>query len=1395
MSQRRRSLRAYTAVIAAAVTVLGLVLIPAATASAAAPPPSPKAAEATYANAACNVAQKNVTAKAFARCFAMVRTGLDKQIKADPNDPPATALGPAQIQSAYKLPATGQGQTVAIVDAFGDSHAEDDLAAFRSQFGLPPCTTANGCFKKVDQTGGTNYPPDDPGWGLETSLDVDAVSSACPNCHILLVQGTDNSLDSLGIAVDTAVSLGAKFVSNSYGVAGEASDELGFDHYYTHAGVAVTASTGDAGDVTNWPATNPNVVGVGGTTLTADSSTRGWHESAWADGGSGCSPFEPKPDFQATLNTNCSNRAIADVSADADPNTGLAVFDTLGQGGWLQVGGTSLSSPLVASMYALAGTPVPGTFPVSYPYAAAPGSLFDVTEGTNGGCGNVLCQAGPGWDGPTGLGTPNGVTALTTGPHGDISGHVTDGGTGSPIAGATVKTPDGFSTTTAANGTYDLSVPVGSYDVTAQAFGYASKTTTGVQVSDGQTTTADFALASVPSHTVSGTVTDGSGHAWPLYSKITIDGVPGGPLYTDPYTGRYSVDLPQDNDYTLHIAPIAPGYATKDVTVHVGSADQIADAQILVTQSPCIAPGYAYEFSNAAEPFTGWTGTTTQDGWTNVDNNSSGEIWQFDNAGNRAVPPGGDADFAILDSDHYGVGHSQDSTLTSPVSDLTSQTTPEIGFDTFYRGFSNSVADVDLSVDGGQTWANVWHQTTSDASGHVDIPIPQAAGQANVQARFHYTGNFAWWWELDNVFIGTRTCAPLQHGGLVAGVVTDDNTGAKINGAKVSDDALPTEFGVSAATPDDANLSDGFYWLFSSRTGNQQFTAADGKYVPAKATVNVATNWVTHQDWTLKAGHLQVTPGSVSVTETLGVAKTKKVTLTNDGTQPVHVKLGEQNGAFTPMAGQAAQPTGAPVQHVAGKFTPGAAVLQAKAGAQGSTSAKPVSTPAAPPWTTIANYPTKIMDNAVAYNDGNVYSVAGYNGLANVANGYLYDSSSQQWTAIANAPEALESPAAAFVDGKMYVVGGWNEAGNANTKAYAYDPASNSWAQVADLPKAVAAPAAASLNGQLYVVGGCTTGACAPTSKSAFRFDPSSNSWTALADYPVAVAFPSCAGIASELVCAGGVNAESNAGQKSTYIYDAGSDSWAQGADMPYDVWGSSYAGADNMLQISGGAMNNGAVLTNQTIQYDPSANAWSALANSNNAEYRGAGSCGMYKIGGSTGGFNPQTFAEVFPGLDQCGGGADVPWISESTTEFDLAPGQAQAVTITMDSSGVPQPGTYTAKLSIGTDTPYSFAAIGATMQVNPPAAWGKIAGKVTDAASGNPIAGAVVQIGTFGGTGQVTFTLKTDTSGNYQLWLDARYSPLQIIAAKDGYQPQVKNVKITKGATATGNFALKKI
>ena len=1351
-----------------------------------------KSEQAHYTNAPCNRAEKDYLAQHLARCFSVVRTALDHQIT-PAADPPPTALGPADIQDAYNLPDSGDGETVGIVDAFGDSHAEADLAQFRSFYGLPACTVANGCLTIVNQNGDTSpLPPDDPGWGLETSLDLDAVSAACPNCHIILVQGDDNSLENLGTAVDTAVSLGAKFVSNSYGVPGEDPSQTDFDHFYDHPGVAVTASTGDAGNVTNWPATSDKVVAIGGTTLISDTSPRGWNESAWADGGSGCSLFEPKPDFQQGLSTNCDNRAIADISADADPNTGLAVFDTLGQGGWLQVGGTSLSSPLVAAMYALAGDPVAGTYPNSYPYADA-GDLFDITTGSDGGCGNVLCNAGPGWDGPTGLGTPNGVSSLTTGPHGALAGTVTDTSNGDPISGATVATPDGHSATTDASGHYSLSLPVGTYDVTASAFGYASKTVTGVVVDEGQTVNAPFALSPVPSHTVSGTVTDGSGEDWPIYAKITVQGSPAS-TYSDPYTGHYSLSLPEGATYTLHAVSQYPGYLPVDQDVTVGGADQKADLEALVDPSTCSAKGYAYEFDGTSEAFTGWTGSTPQDGWTVSDAEGNGMTWSFDNVGNRTAPPGSDGDFAIIDSDHFGSGNSQDTDLTSPVVDLSSQTDPEIGFDTDYNGISGQVADVDVSTDGGATWTTKWEQTTADANGHVDLPIPEAAGQSQVQVRFHFSATWGWWWIVDNAFVGTRTCEA-QGGGLVAGIVRDNNTNQPINGAKVASDPHPDEFGISAATPDDPAVPDGFYWLYSSQTGTTKFHVTDGKYTSATGNVNVASHFTTRKNWTLKAGHLTVSPTSLSATLRLGQTASRTVTFGNDGTSPVHVDLAEQSGAFTPMVKNA---TGAPVVHLKGTFTPKAMVTQQKS-TKGYQAPTRSATPAAAPWTDIADFPSPTMDNAVAYGDGKVYSVAGFNGLANVADGFVYDPSAQSWTAIADAPAPLESPAGAFVNGQMYIVGGWDEAGNASSGVYAYDPSSDSWSQKADLPEDISATSAAVLDGQLYLVGGCTTGNCAPTSAKVFRYDPSGDSWTAVADYPEKVAFAACAGIAGEVVCAGGVNADTNAPTTSTYTYDPGSDSWTQAADMPADLWASAASGAGNKLQVSSGVMNNSAVVTNEGFEFDPASNSWTDLPAANDAEYRGGGSCGMYKIGGSTGGFSPTPFSEVLPGFDQCGGGADVPWLSEDPTSFDVAPGQTVTVTVGMDSSQVDQPGTYDAKLAVGTDSPYSVTPVGVEMTVTPPASWGKIHGTVTNAATGAPLAGATVDIctmydGSTGNCGPVEFTLKTDADGRYQLWLAKGFNPLQVIAAKDGFAPKSKVVRITAGGSVAADFALKK-
>jgi hypothetical protein len=319
--------------------------------------------------------------------------------------------------------------TVAVVDAGDLPSAEADLAAYRSQFSLPPCTTANGCFRKVDQRGGTAYPAPVSGWGLEIALDIDMVSAACPNCNILLVEADSVYFGDLGTAVNAAVTMGAVAVSNSYGGIELSSESYLDTHYYNHPGVAITASTGDGGyDCTGnvgagnhaaspsveYPAASPYVVAVGGTSLSRNSGVaRGWTESAWGAAGSGCSVYETKPSWQQ--DTGCAKRIQADVSAVADPSTGVAVYYN---GSWVISGGTSASSPIIAATFAMAGRPAAGTNPASYPYGDT-ADLNDVIGGNNdvtfGTCpvGSYLCNGVAGYDGPTGLGTPNGTGAFT----------------------------------------------------------------------------------------------------------------------------------------------------------------------------------------------------------------------------------------------------------------------------------------------------------------------------------------------------------------------------------------------------------------------------------------------------------------------------------------------------------------------------------------------------------------------------------------------------------------------------------------------------------------------------------------------------------------------------------------------------------------------------------------------------------------------------------------------------------------------------------------------------------------------------------------------------------------------------------------------------------------------
>lgn len=334
----------------------------------------------------------------FAACSAWVRTdiaGIQPAIG-------PSGYHPSDLQTAYALKTlavtNGKGIRVAIVDAFDDPNAASDLAVYRAKFGLPPCTVANGCFSKVKFGSTTNV-----GWAEEESLDVDMVSAICPNCKIMLVEAASNSISNLTTAEDYALAH-ANYSSNSW--SGNEFGITSLDAHYQKIGKVVTAATGDSGfnPVAQWPAILPGVVGVGGTSLLTIAPRT---ESAWMGAGSGCSKIYAKPSFQTTIKTGCTRRAQADVSADADPNTGVAVYDSFHVSGWLVFGGTSASTPMIASVYALAGN----TDTLSFLYAHAT-SLNDVRAGKNGTCGIPLCTSGIGWDGPTGMGTPKGIGAF-----------------------------------------------------------------------------------------------------------------------------------------------------------------------------------------------------------------------------------------------------------------------------------------------------------------------------------------------------------------------------------------------------------------------------------------------------------------------------------------------------------------------------------------------------------------------------------------------------------------------------------------------------------------------------------------------------------------------------------------------------------------------------------------------------------------------------------------------------------------------------------------------------------------------------------------------------------------------------------------------------------------------
>jgi subtilisin family serine protease/N-acetylneuraminic acid mutarotase len=1043
--------------------------------------------------------------------------------------------------------------------------------------------------------------------------------------------------------------------------------------------------------------------------------------------------------------------------------------------------GTSMAAPHVAGTVALM-------------WSAAPSLIGDV-DGTREllastavDTEDLSCGGSAQENNVFGEGRLDAYAATAAAPIGDtgrLVGQVTNAETGDPLADATVRaTSAGYqrSTTTDAEGRYELTLVAGTYDVAVSAYGYADATLSSVVVAKEQTTTSNPALTALPMTTITGRVTDGSGHGWPLYAGISVAGTPLGTIHTSPSDGTYRLQLPVDTTYRFAVRVEYPGYQTVTREIAVGSGAQTVDFAVPVNGATCAAPGYRTAYAGMRETFDAGT---LPAGWER--SSTIGDGWLFDDPGRRTNLTGGAGKFASIDSADGAAR--EDGTLTTPAVDLSDSTNPVVEFRTDFLG-NNATVNLTLSTDGGATWQSLWTRGTHFRGPQtVRIPVPDAAGKTDVRARFHYVNAISnnGWWQVDDVLIGSSKCEPTP-GGLVVGNVRDDRAGDPVNKAVVHSVDRPAERATAAETPDDPALADGFYWMFSSLTGPRAFHAAYdfGQYEARTKTVDVQPDGATRVDFGLGMGELTITPGSLEQTVELGGQRSVNLTLTNVGTGRASYDLAELDGSFE-IANTPQSAGGAPLQRFPNTDT-GGALSPTKAVAGKAVPSADGS------WTRHPDLPIENLDVLAAYHDGKLYSIGGWSGAGPFPQFQrVFDFATQTWSTIADT-EMRAKPVGGFIGDKLYVVGGWSYLGEHTSTTQIYSPATNSWSRGADAPVRIAAAASAVLDGKLYVIGGRTQADPLHGSREVVVYDPATDAWSKVADYPEPTSWTSCGAIGDRIYCAGGQDGGSP-GSRSAYAYSPRTNAWYRLPDLPRAMWGGAYTAANGKLLMSGGIV--GGYRSNEGFAFDPATNAWTALPNSLFPLTRVAGTCGFYKVAGSEGVFGNKPYVEQLTGFSDCAsGGRDVPWLSVSAPSGSLAPGESRTVTLTVDASlaRIAQPGSYSARLLVHESTPYRNDPLTLKLTATPPASWGKVSGTVTGLArcdaAGGPLAGGSVRL-----DGKVAdVSVAVDAAGRYAYWLDAANQPLRVTASGAGFVPVTRMVGMAAGRTTVTDFQLRR-
>jgi N-acetylneuraminic acid mutarotase len=872
--------------------------------------------------------------------------------------------------------------------------------------------------------------------------------------------------------------------------------------------------------------------------------------------------------------------------------------------------------------------------------------------------------------------------SCTSAPSGTLNGTVTESGDG-PIAGATVHVtgPVDVSTTTGVDGTYSLTLPVGTYDVTASAFGHVSQTVNGVAITDGGTTTQDFALDPAASGSLSGTVTDDATPANPIANAtVTILGTPIPPATTDA-SGHYSFPSVPEGTYNVRAAAgrcntprtdsvtVSGPTTTHDFTLpsrtdSFGYSCRVETPNYIEATTPFPLSGDD-SFAPVTLPFAfslyGQTYTSANVCTNGFITFGTGTC-PFTNSSIPSAATPNAAIYPFWDDMFIDPSTMFTQTLTSPNRFVIEWR--NAGF--FPPGSPDRLDFEVILYENGQILTQYRNVDNSHEQGNsATIGIENAAGDD----AFQYSFNEA---SLNMGQTAIRYLLPPS--GFAEGHVTDANDTLAVAGATVKAVQNGT---TKRQTSTDAS---GFYRM-QLPVGNYTLEASKTNYETGTADVTITENQTTTHDFSLRTPRGEVTPPSLEFVLQRNETQTKTLTLSNTGGLQMTWDVKESGGGAAMPSRQ-----GSKLRRIELSKNELADPGWAGNQAHGHAPRVDAGAPLAPTWSTIANYPTGIMDNSAAIIDGKEYSVGGFDSNFVITNsGNVYDPGSNTWAPIANMPMAREKPGVAAINGLLYVTGGWDTFGTPIAQTDVYDPSTNSWSTVAANPSPTAAPGVAVADGKMYLVGGCADSNCTPSAHVA-RYDPASDSWDSVASYPTTDSWEACGGINGNVYCSGGVNGSTTLA--SGNAYDPGSNSWSPIANMPIDLWGSVSGAANGMLVVSSGVTNGFNTVTNEGFTYDPSADSWTALPNAQFPRYRAGGSCGFYKVGGSSAGFSPSAESEKLSELDQCADFTDVPWLSESPTSGTIDPGGHTTVNVTVDTHGLIPGNVYQAILTFRTNS-----------------------------------------------------------------------------------------------------------